>query len=102
MKRLLGFAFILALLGSATPAFAQQYDRHGYYRHDRGYYVNRYRYVRWQPAPYGYYQPAPYGYYQPTPYRYRYWHERPVTYYNNAWGYWGYRSGLRVFISIPL
>jgi hypothetical protein len=87
MKRLLSFAFALVLLGSAAPAFAQQYDRHGYYRHDPHYYAHRdYRYVAWQQAPR----------------RYRYWHGRQVTYYNNAWGYWGYQRGLHVFISVPL
>jgi len=89
MKRLLtsAFALSLALLGSAAPAFAQQYDRHGYYRHDPHYYAHRdYRYTAWQQAPR----------------RYRYWHGRQVTYYNSAWGYWGYRSGLHVFISVPL
>ncbi len=95
MRRLLtsAFALSLALLGSAAPAFAQQYDRHGYYRHDPPYHVRRdyrhyrdYQYLGWQQAPR----------------RYRYWHGRQVTYYNNAWGYWGYRSGLHVFISVPL
>ncbi len=88
MKRFLSFVFILAVLGSAVPAFAQQYDRHhGYYARDPHYYAHRdYRYVGWQRAPH----------------HYRYWHGRPVYYYNNAWGYWGYQNGVHVFISVPL
>lgn len=88
MKRFLSFAFALAVLGSAVPALAQQYDRHGYGGRNPHYnYSGRdYRYVAWQRAPH----------------RYRYWHGRPVYYYNSAWGYWGYRNGLHVFISVPL
>jgi hypothetical protein len=83
MKRLLASAFALGLLGSvAAPAFAQQY-----YHHDQRAYGHRdYRYVQWQRAPH----------------RYRYWHNRRVYYYNNAWGYWGYQNGVHVFISVPL